>query len=314
MKAEDQRGAVADVLPYSKKPTSAEQLAAMQPESSDSQAAAKLPSHDGDGIQAQGELSQAKEALQSIKQAAADLVLAADKGHATGLTPVSQPLAAASHLMNTSASTKLPSVSLVEDSVQHGQEWRTNGSDWIGQRVRRTYLDSQTNLPRSVDGTVISWMGAEFTNYISEKTGKAAALWMVKYDDEAVGEEELEASEVEEALLEHGKETGISPAGGSFIATNQTSAASSEETAAASAAAQSDSSAMVADASSATATETETAEWMTTGSQHLKKRVRRKVPVIDGGDVWLDATIVGWLPAGGSSVWVLGVLIGDTSM
>ena len=45
-------------------------------------------------------------------------------------------------------------------------------------------------------GTVASWMNAKDSDYVSEKTGQAAALWLIVYDDQNVGEEELEASEV----------------------------------------------------------------------------------------------------------------------
>jgi hypothetical protein len=39
-------------------------------------------------------------------------------------------------------------------------------------------------------------MNEKDSDYVSEKTGQAAALWLIVYDDKNVGEEELEASEV----------------------------------------------------------------------------------------------------------------------
>ena len=40
-------------------------------------------------------------------------------------------------------------------------------------------------------------MNEKDSDYVSEKTGQAAALWLIVYDDQNVGEEELEASEVQ---------------------------------------------------------------------------------------------------------------------
>ena len=161
-----------------------------------------------------------------------------------------------------------PSV-IPADPLAGKQHWRTDGSDFIGQRVRRTYFDSSNNNLRVVDGTVHSWVTAADSNYISEKTGLASPLWLVVYDDKAVGEEELEASEVQDALAEYqahnpDSQTVLTDAGG----------------------------------------RNETDEWHTTGSEFLGKRVRRGVPTSNGeGDdrreevVWLDASIKGWLPA-----------------
>jgi len=215
---------------------------------------------------------------------------------------------------------------------QHG--WRTEGNAFIGKRIRRSYLDSQEQAPRFVHGTVKSWVSADQSDYISENTGQTAALWLVEYDDQIVGEEELEASEVQEGMLAYQKQfpgeegikcvsngmrgraskvpaegaraTSQDPAkGGASIGAlamptlSPSSCAATQDGAGAEAGVAA--SRCAQDTSTGAATE-QPDEWMTTGSEYLNKRVRRAVSVVatkaDGeGSVMLDGTITGWLPA-----------------
>jgi hypothetical protein len=173
------------------------------------------------------------------------------------------------------------------DAPRHGQHngedekvalpWRADGSDFIGKRIRRIYMDGPTQSLRPVDGTVISWVSASDSCYVSETTGEAAALWTVKYDDELIGEEELEVSEVQQALLVYQKEANAAGHGDERVVGDTNTASTAQEE----------------------------GEWLTTGSIYLGKRVRRPVPTQSTGKtVWLDATVKGWLPADKSDFYL----------
>ena len=334
-----ERAAAQDVQQHAMQPApAAGRLAAALRNPGDAGKAEKRPGDESDGRAARAQALTVKEALQTIKavhtskaaasKAAAGLVLSPSgkPQSVPGAAAAGQQLGAAPPAAGVSPS---PSELAVKAGTagavaQHEDEpqWRATGSAWIGRRVRRTYLDKTPDAPRSVDGTVTSWVRAEDSNYVSEKTGLPAALWMVKYDDAAIGEEELEASEVEEALLEHGRQVGTAaqasaaavapiaqamaagPTGNVPAAVAVNPAGAGESTGAGGehfAAGEADGSAAAAAAGEdeeGAVEDEEGAAWETTGSSYLKKRVRRKVPVITGGDVWLDATIAGWLPAG----------------
>ena len=180
-------------------------------------------------------------------------------------------------------------------------QWSTHGNEFIGKRVRRTYVDASngTTVERSVDATVRSWMSAAHSNYVSEKTQQAAALWLVVYDDAEIGEEELELSEVQEALLE-------------FQAQAASAASASSATATTAAAAEGAGAGRWGKAANAEDADgrgqdvvhnNETEEWLKSGSEYLRKRVRRPVQTDDADArsssvVWLDGAIRGWLPLG----------------
>ena len=86
--------------------------------------------------------------------------------------------------------------------VQQGSEseWRKEGSDYVGCRALRTMLDDNGN-PVAAFGTIVGWLSAEESDFVSEETGKPAALWHMVYNDTGVGEEDLEEYEVKEALV-----------------------------------------------------------------------------------------------------------------
>ena len=184
--------------------------------------------------------------------------------------------------------------------------WRSEGNALIGKRVRRSYLDGEQKLARFVHGTVKSWVSADHSDYISESTGQAAPLWLVVYDDEGIGEEELEAAEVEEGMLAYERQFGgerecESGSSGGGADASQMHARAGPVHGPGGASSTGDG-ARAQDASCRGATELPHDEWMTTGSKYLRQRVRRSVSVVATAAereafVMLDGTITGWLPA-----------------
>ncbi len=52
----------------------------------------------------------------------------------------------------------------------------------------------------AADGQIVGWLPAEKADYISDITHVPVALWHVLYDEEGLGEEDLEEFEVREAI------------------------------------------------------------------------------------------------------------------
>jgi hypothetical protein len=79
-------------------------------------------------------------------------------------------------------------------------DWLAEGSDKVGQRVRRAILaeDGETVISY-VDGTVVGWLPSHLSDFSSEFTQEPAPLWHIKYDSAELGEEDLEEMEVEDA-------------------------------------------------------------------------------------------------------------------
>ncbi len=84
--------------------------------------------------------------------------------------------------------------------------WRTEGNQYIGQRARRALNNEYGEIVGKVDGVIIGWIPSEEDN-VSESCQKRAAVWKIKYDDDASSEwcssvcqEELQEYEVEEAI------------------------------------------------------------------------------------------------------------------
>ena len=78
--------------------------------------------------------------------------------------------------------------------------WRTEGSDYIGKRVRRYVFDARGKLHDAADGVVVGWLSTEESDYLAEESGEPAPLWHMTYDDTRIGGEDLEEHEVQEAL------------------------------------------------------------------------------------------------------------------
>ena len=80
-------------------------------------------------------------------------------------------------------------------------EWLQEGSDKLGARVRLALLaeDGSETVTGYADGTVVGWLPSHLSDFVSEYTKSPAPLWHIKYDSAAMGEEDLEEVEVEDA-------------------------------------------------------------------------------------------------------------------
>ena len=166
-------------------------------------------------------------------------------------------------------------------------EWLTQGHSFIGQRVRRSILDERKTVSADVDGTVIGWLPADMSNYFKDDDpNQPAALWRVQYDDAAIGQEDLEHSEVLDAsaMFRASAEKGA-PRGAESLGNKVT--------------------ASMGEGNMGPETEKDQGgedEWWTSGSEHLGRRVRRFI-FSDQGEVLntADAIVRGWLPAHASN-------------
>ena len=84
--------------------------------------------------------------------------------------------------------------------------WRTEGSEYIGKKVRRYVLGSHD----TADAVVVGWLDKSESDFFAKKTGEPAPLWHVTYDDARLGSENLEEWEVRAAmeLLDHQSQLG----------------------------------------------------------------------------------------------------------
>jgi hypothetical protein len=87
----------------------------------------------------------------------------------------------------------LDSASKSEETRIDLGEWRGEGHEWIGKRLRRPVHGRPGRATVFVNATVVGWLSAEESDFIDELK-VPAPLWHVVWDD---GEEEdLEEAEV----------------------------------------------------------------------------------------------------------------------
>uniref|UniRef100_A0A7S4U6Z4 Plant heme peroxidase family profile domain-containing protein n=1 Tax=Guillardia theta TaxID=55529 RepID=A0A7S4U6Z4_GUITH len=86
-----------------------------------------------------------------------------------------------------------------EEPSGKGDEWLREGSEYIGQRIRRVVYNENSE-PFPADGTVVGWLPVDLADFTSEHTNEPAALWHIQFDDENIGEEDLEEFEVRDAI------------------------------------------------------------------------------------------------------------------
>jgi len=84
----------------------------------------------------------------------------------------------------------------------HG-EWLVEGSKYVGMRVRRNVRGDDGKLVGKGNGMIVGWLPAEKSDFYCRETGLPAALWHVRFDDDEVGEEDLEVSEVQAACRDY---------------------------------------------------------------------------------------------------------------
>eukprot|EP00960_Hanusia_phi_P050952 760518-Hanusia_phi.AAC.2 len=101
--------------------------------------------------------------------------------------------------------TMCPSRDPAKEGEPGDSEWWTQGSKFLGRRVRRALYDDagEQKVVSAADGTIVGWLPAEVSDFVSEYFKVPAALWHVKFDSAAVGEEDLEQFEVEDGILSY---------------------------------------------------------------------------------------------------------------
>lgn len=88
-------------------------------------------------------------------------------------------------------------------------EWRRTGNEHIGKDIMRSVLcDKGTGRVTGFSkGKVVGWLPADESDFVSEETGEAAALWHVELEGD-LGEEDLEEYELVEAMEVHEQRNG----------------------------------------------------------------------------------------------------------
>jgi hypothetical protein len=93
---------------------------------------------------------------------------------------------------------------LEDAALEEEIQFRTEGSDYIGKKVRRYIFNPRGKICDAADGVVVGWLSKEESQFETEDSTEQqpiyAPLWHMKYDDTRLGEEDLEEHEVEEAV------------------------------------------------------------------------------------------------------------------
>ena len=82
-----------------------------------------------------------------------------------------------------------------EEGEKDETMWRSEGSEYIGKRVRLKFPDSS-----HADGVVVGWLDKDESDFFPDGSDVPAALWRLQYDDTRIGSEHLEEYEVKEAM------------------------------------------------------------------------------------------------------------------
>mmetsp|Transcript_2838 Transcript_2838/g.6442 ORF Transcript_2838/g.6442 Transcript_2838/m.6442 type:complete len:448 (+) Transcript_2838:250-1593(+) len=85
---------------------------------------------------------------------------------------------------------------LLQKEAEEG--WRNDGSLLLGVRVRRKIPPTGTTPQLTENATVWGWLPAGESNF-NEESGLPAALWRVRFDNTAFGDQDLEESEVHDS-------------------------------------------------------------------------------------------------------------------
>ena len=93
------------------------------------------------------------------------------------------------------------------EQTSSGGGWWVRGSEYLGRRVRRAVYDEDSaEIVGAADGEIVGWLPLEVSDFVSEFFKKPAALWHMVYDNEAVGEEDLEEFEVRDAIESYNRD------------------------------------------------------------------------------------------------------------
>ena len=93
---------------------------------------------------------------------------------------------------------------IMEQDPEDDPPWRTDGNNYLGKRVKHTFLDGVTGM-----GTITGWISDTDMDregnpgFVSEKTNKPACLFHVTMDSTcAVASQDFEEYELEDILME----------------------------------------------------------------------------------------------------------------
>ena len=64
-----------------------------------------------------------------------------------------------------------------EEDKKDNNQWRTEGSEYIGRKVRRYVWDSRNKLIDAADGVVVGWLSKEESDYFAEASGEPAPIF-----------------------------------------------------------------------------------------------------------------------------------------
>jgi hypothetical protein len=89
-----------------------------------------------------------------------------------------------------------------EDTAEDETEWKKEGSEYIGKKVRRYLFDDRNKPIDAADGVVVGWLSKEDSDFTAEMTGEPAPIWHIELDDVRVAPkgEDLEEHEIIEAI------------------------------------------------------------------------------------------------------------------
>ena len=85
-----------------------------------------------------------------------------------------------------------------EDSEE---DWLCTGSIYLGLRISRFAYSEGVQTTNILNATVFKWLPEHLADFTSSMTGKSAALWKIRFDDDAYFQEDLEEYELIEALI-----------------------------------------------------------------------------------------------------------------
>jgi len=188
------------------------------------------------------------------------------------------------------------------------EEWLKSGSEYLRKRVRRPVqtddADARSSSVVWLDGAIRGWLPLDKSDYFKDPDTRLdpRALWRCVFDDVRAGEEDLEEEEVLQGVAayeaEQKKKIAEAKKKPARCATSSTSRRSGGSRGS-----------LLSNCPDGANGEEEGAgrgaverkEWLTTGSSHLFKMIRRRLPkhcLLDPADhEWQHAQITGWLPA-----------------
>ena len=123
----------------------------------------------------------------------------AARGDVSQVPTVKKELSPASMAASAAAAAKAAADAAADTSAEQESEWRTEGSAFVGRGILRTVQDDD-GQPGEGWGKIKGWLSSDESDFVNER-GEPAALWHVVFDDQSLGEEDLEEHEVKAAVI-----------------------------------------------------------------------------------------------------------------